>query len=105
MEFSFSFEGDLMEVFKNVHVKFHSERVGNVYMSRNSKVIVILSFKSRGYGTIKDYDGFEFRCSVLPRKQIGTRRATIKCNAQIPRVQRCYCDVYTQDGNTLTYIC
>ena len=25
------------------------------------------------------------------------------CNAPILRVRRCYCDVYTQDGNTLIY--
>jgi len=27
------------------------------------------------------------------------------CNAPIPRVQRCYCNVYTPVGNTLMYIC
>ena len=29
--FTFSFEGDLMKVFKEAHVKFQAERVGNVY--------------------------------------------------------------------------
>jgi len=28
----------------------------------------------------------------------------LKCNAAIRRVRRRYCDVYTQVGNTLTYI-
>jgi len=36
--FSFSSEGDLMEVSKEAHMKFQAERVGNVYMLRNSKV-------------------------------------------------------------------
>ena len=36
--FSFSFEGDLMEVSKEAHVKFQAKSVGNVYMFRNSKV-------------------------------------------------------------------
>ena len=36
--FSFSFEGDLMEVSKEAHVKFQAERVDNVYMLRNSNV-------------------------------------------------------------------
>ena len=31
-EFSFSYEGDLIEVSKEGHVKFQVERVGNVYM-------------------------------------------------------------------------
>jgi len=30
--FNFSSKGDLMEVSKEVHVKFQAERVGNVYM-------------------------------------------------------------------------
>jgi len=30
--FSFSFEGDLMDVFKDAHVKFQAERVGDLYM-------------------------------------------------------------------------
>jgi len=38
--FSFSSEGDLIEVFKDTHVKFQAERVGDVYMLRNSKVTV-----------------------------------------------------------------
>jgi len=38
--FCFSSKGDLMEVFKEAHVMFKAERVGNVYMLRNSEVIV-----------------------------------------------------------------
>ena len=38
--FSFSSEGDLMEIFKEAHVKFLAERVGNVYMLRNLEVTV-----------------------------------------------------------------
>ena len=38
--FSFSFEGDLIEVFKDTHGKFEAERVGDVYMLRNSEVTV-----------------------------------------------------------------
>ena len=38
--FSFSFEGDLIEVSKEVHVKFQAERVGIVYMLQNLKVTV-----------------------------------------------------------------
>ena len=38
--FNFSFEGDLMEFLKEAPVKFQAERVGNVYMLRNSKVTV-----------------------------------------------------------------
>jgi len=38
--YSFSSKGDLMKVFKEAHVKFQAERVGNVYMLRNSKVTV-----------------------------------------------------------------
>jgi len=38
--FSFSSERDLMEVSKEAHVKFQSERVSNVYMLRNSEVTV-----------------------------------------------------------------
>ena len=37
---NFSSDGDLMKVFKDAHVKFQAERVANVYMLRNSKVIV-----------------------------------------------------------------
>ena len=35
--FNSSSEGDLMKVFKDAHVKFQAERVGNVYMFRNSE--------------------------------------------------------------------
>ena len=38
--FSFSTDGDLMEVSKEAHVKFQAERVDNVYMLQNSKVTV-----------------------------------------------------------------
>ena len=38
--FSFSSKGDLMKVFKEAHVKFQAERIGNVYMLQNSKVTV-----------------------------------------------------------------
>jgi len=38
--FSFSSESGLMEVFKNAHVNFQAERVGDVYMLRNLEVIV-----------------------------------------------------------------
>ena len=38
--FSFNYEGDLMEVSKETHVKFQVERIGDVYMLRNSKVTV-----------------------------------------------------------------
>ena len=33
-------KGDLIEVFKETHVIFQAERVGNVYMLRNSVVTV-----------------------------------------------------------------
>ena len=36
--FYFSSKGDLMEVFKEAHVMFQAEHVGNVYMLQNSKV-------------------------------------------------------------------
>jgi len=39
-KFYFSSKGDLMEVFKEVHVMFQAERVGNLYMLRNSEVTV-----------------------------------------------------------------
>ena len=35
--FSFTSEGDLIEVSKKAHMKFQAERVGNVYMLQNSK--------------------------------------------------------------------
>ena len=38
--FSFSSEDYLMEVSNEVHMKFQAERVGNVYMLQNLKVIV-----------------------------------------------------------------
>ena len=38
--FNFSSEGDIMEVSKHAQVKFQAERVGNVYMLRNSEVTV-----------------------------------------------------------------
>ena len=38
--FSFSSKSDLMEVCKEVHVKFQAERVGIVYMLQNLKVTV-----------------------------------------------------------------
>jgi len=37
-------------------------------------IAVILGFKIGGCGTIRDYDGFKLGCSVLSRRQIGTRR-------------------------------
>ena len=36
--FCFSLKGDLMEVFKEPHVKFQTERVDNVYMLQNLEV-------------------------------------------------------------------
>jgi len=33
--FSFTSEGDFMKVFKEAHVKFQAEHVGNVYKLRN----------------------------------------------------------------------
>jgi len=38
--FSFNSEGDLMKVSKEAHVKFQVERVDNVYILQNSKVII-----------------------------------------------------------------
>ena len=38
--FNFSSEDDLMEVSREVHVKFQGKRVGNVYVLQNSKVTV-----------------------------------------------------------------
>ena len=38
--FSFSSEGDLMQVSKVAYVKFQAERIGNMYMLQNLKVIV-----------------------------------------------------------------
>ena len=38
--FCFSSKGDLMEVFKETHVKFQAERVGNVHILQNSEVTV-----------------------------------------------------------------
>jgi len=37
---SFNFEGDLIEVSKEAHVKFQAELVGNMYMLQNLKVTV-----------------------------------------------------------------
>jgi len=31
-EFNFSFEGDLMKVFRDAHVKFQAKHVDNIYM-------------------------------------------------------------------------
>jgi len=39
-------------------------------------IAVILGFRSSGCGTIGDYDRFDLRCSIVLRKEIGTRRAT-----------------------------
>jgi len=39
-EICFSSKYDLMEVFKEAHVIFQAERVGNVYMLQNSEVTV-----------------------------------------------------------------
>ena len=36
-EFYFSSKGDLLKVFKETHVMFQAERVGNVYMLQNSE--------------------------------------------------------------------
>jgi len=38
--FCFSSKGDHMEAFKEAHVMFQAERVGNVHMLRNSEVTV-----------------------------------------------------------------
>ena len=38
--FIFCSKGDLIEVFKEAHMKFQAERVDNVYMLRNSEVTV-----------------------------------------------------------------
>ena len=38
--FCFSSKGDLMKVFKEAHVMFQAERVGNVYMLQNLGVTV-----------------------------------------------------------------
>ena len=81
--FSFSYESDFMKISKEARVKFQAERVGNVYMLRNSKVTVsrlLLSSASKAndYGTIEGYDGFEFGCSVEFRRETGTRRAIKK---------------------------
>ena len=38
--FCFNSKGDLIEVFKEAHVMFQAERVGNVYMLQNSKVTI-----------------------------------------------------------------
>jgi len=35
--FNFSFEGDLMKVYKNIQVKFQAERIDNVYKLPNSE--------------------------------------------------------------------
>jgi len=69
--FNFSSEGDLIEVFKEAHVKFQADHVGNVYVLRNSEVTVIQGFEIESCGTIIDYDGFEFGCSVLPKRRLG----------------------------------
>ena len=36
----FNLKDDLMKVFKESHVMFQAERIGNVYMLRNSEVTV-----------------------------------------------------------------
>jgi len=79
--FCFSLKGDLMEVFKEAHVMFQAERIGKcVYVAEFGGyswwIAVILGFKIGGCGTIGDYDGFEIGCSIVPRREIGTRRAT-----------------------------
>ena len=38
--FCFSSKGNLMKVFKEPHVMFQTERVGNVYMMKNSEVTI-----------------------------------------------------------------
>ena len=39
-------------------------------------IAVIVDFESGSCKTIRDYDDFEIGCSVVPRREIGTRRAT-----------------------------
>ena len=66
--FYFSSKGDLMKVFKEARVMFQAERVGNVYMFRNLEVTIgdcsYPRLQDRGYGTIRDYDGFELECLI-----------------------------------------
>jgi len=43
--------------------------------------------------------------SILLNPGVYENRSNVnKCNVSIPRVQRRYCDVYTQIKNILTYI-
>jgi len=68
--FDFSSEDDLMNFFKDAHVKFQAERVGNIYILLKFEgyswwIAIIFSFKIGGYGTIEDCDGFEFGYSIL----------------------------------------
>jgi len=39
-------------------------------------IAVVLGFESDGCETIRDYDGFEFGCLVIPRREIETRLVT-----------------------------
>ena len=64
----------MMKVFINAHMKLQAERVDNIYMSRNSEGTIGGLQLSNWRGTIGDYDGLKLGCSVLLRRQIGTRR-------------------------------
>ena len=68
-------------IFKEAYVMFQDERVGTVYILRNADVTVgglQLSSASKVVVVeqLKTTDGFEFRCSIVPRREIGTKRAT-----------------------------
>ena len=42
--------------------------------------------------------------SIIDTNQMLYAHIIATCNASIPRVRRCYCDVYMQVGDILTYI-
>ena len=68
-----------MKVFKEAYVMFQAEHVDNVYVAKfrgySWWIAIILGFKSCDCATIRDYDGFELGCLIVPRREIGTKRA------------------------------
>jgi len=60
-----------MKVFKETHVMFQAQRVDNVYMLRNSEVIVGGLQLSSASNTVI------MKQSTVSRREIGTRRDTM----------------------------
>jgi len=70
--FSFSSEGNLMEVFKDAHVGFKSNMSAMFTCCEIQRLQLVncsyLRLKIGGCRTIRDLDSFELGCPVLPRR-------------------------------------